>query len=127
MLLKLRKRATEAALTNIKPILATEKDPGLPENAVDLVLFVDVYHELSHAGAVMGAVRKALAPESSRRPAGRLVLVEYRGEDPTVPILPLHRMTLDQIRVEMKAHGFRWKATHEFLPHQRVIEFTVAP
>jgi predicted methyltransferase len=79
---------------------------------------VDVYHELARPQPVLAAVRRAL------RPGGRLVLVEYRGEDPTVPIKPLHRLTLRQARAELKAAGFRLKESLEFLPHQRVLVFT---
>jgi predicted methyltransferase len=124
MLEKLRRRSREQGHSNIDLVLATEKDPGLPEKSVDLVLLVDVYHELSHPREVMEKVRKSLTQKIDERPAGRLVLVEYRGEDPSVPILALHRITLDQIRAELEALGFEWKTTHEFLPYQRVLEFT---
>jgi len=107
----------------VEPVLATETDPKLPEGGVDLVLMVDVYHELSQPGPTAAAVLRSLRPRSERAPAGRFVLVEYRGEDPAVPIKPLHRTTELQIRAELEPLGFRWKETHEFLPHQHVIVF----
>jgi predicted methyltransferase len=127
MLGLLRQRARAAGLDNIEPVLATDKNPGLPPKSVDLVLLVDVYHEISQPQAVMQAVRESLYPGSDARPPGRLVLVEYRGEDPSVPIRALHRMTHDQVRGELKALGFRWETTHEFLQHQRVVVFTPTP
>jgi ubiquinone/menaquinone biosynthesis C-methylase UbiE len=115
MLRGLKERAAKEGVENVVPILATEKDPRLSEDTADLVLMVDVYHELAHPREVMAAVRKAL------RSKGRVVLVEYRGEDPTVPIKPLHRTTLPQMRAELEALGFRWLEVKESLPHQRVI------
>ena len=115
MLALLEKRGRAARLDNIETVLAKDDDPGLPAGKVDLVLMVDVYHELSAPRAVMSKLRAALAPN------GRIALVEYRGEDPRVPIKPLHRMTLAQVRVEMESLSLRIAAVHEFLPHQRII------
>jgi len=123
MLALLRERMAKAEVTNVEPILGTEEDPRLPDGAVDLALLVDVYHELSRPAEVMARVMKGLAPAREGRKAGRLVLVEYRGEDPAVPIKPLHRMTEDQVRAELEPLAFRWLETKEFLPHQHLLIF----
>jgi ubiquinone/menaquinone biosynthesis C-methylase UbiE len=117
MLARLQANAEASHVTNVEPILATEDDARLPADAVDLALMVDVYHELSHPAATLGQVRRAL------RASGRLVLVEYRGEDPTVPIKPEHRMTLAQVRAEIEPSGFRFVTSLEFLSRQHVIIF----
>lgn len=117
MLDLLVQRASEAGLKNVEPVLAKENDPRLPENSVDLVLMVDTYHELARPAEVLGYVLRAL------RKGGRVVLVEYRGEDPTVMIKPLHRMTERQARAELEAMGFRWVITKDFLPHQHILIF----
>jgi SAM-dependent methyltransferase len=123
MLEALKERIAREGSRNVEPVLATESDPRLPEGAVDLVLMVDVYHELSQPAPTAAAVLRGLRPRSERTPAGRFVLVEYRGEDPAVPIKPLHRTTELQMRAELEPLGFRWKETHGFLPHQHVIVF----
>ncbi len=123
MVQAVKARAKEEGAGNVEAILSTEKDPGLPAASVDLVLMVDVYHELADPVPVMGAVRRALAKAGGGAPPGRLVLVEYRGEDPRVPIKPLHRTTREQVLAELVALGFRWLETQEFLRHQRVIVF----
>jgi ubiquinone/menaquinone biosynthesis C-methylase UbiE len=123
MLALLRERMAKAEVTNVEPILGTEEDPRLPEGAVDLALLVDVYHELSRPAEIMARVMKGLAPAREGRRPGRLVLVEYRGEDPAVPIKPLHRMTEDQVRAELEPLAFRWLETKEFLPHQHILIF----
>ena len=117
MLELLEARAKRDGVKNIEPVLATPTDPKLPDNAVDLVLLVDVYHELSLPGKVMAAVRRSLKKD------GRIVLVEYRGEDPRVPIKPLHRMLERQAIAELKALGFRWIETKRFLRRQHVLVF----
>jgi ubiquinone/menaquinone biosynthesis C-methylase UbiE len=117
MLALLKKNIEAAQLTNVVPILATEEDARLPEDAVDLVLMVDVYHELSRPFHVLRQVRKAL------RAKGRLVLVEYRGEDPEVPIKEEHKMTLAAVRAEVETCGFSFVESLEFLPWQHVIVF----
>jgi SAM-dependent methyltransferase len=117
MLDLLKIRMEKEALKNIDLVLSTENDPRLAPASVDLVLMVDVYHELSDPRAVLATVRKAL------RPKGRIALVEYRGEDPGVQIKPAHRTTEAQVRGELRALGFRWLRTHEFLRNQRILEF----
>ena len=106
-----------AGVTNIKPLLATQKDTRLPEGKVDLILMVDVYHECTDPETFLQDMKKAL------RPGGRLVLVEFRGEDPAVPIKPEHKMTLKQVRREVEPHGLTFKNSLEFLPWQHVIIF----
>jgi len=123
MIRLLKKKMDREGLKNIRPILATPGDPRLPAGSVDLILLVDVYHELSQPQVVLAAIRKALAPGGKRGKPGRLVLVEYRGEDPRVPIKPLHRMTQAQVRAELKPLGFRWIETKSFLPYQHILIF----
>ena len=117
MLRMLRTNAREAGVTNIKPIRSTQTDTKLPKGAVDLILMVDVYHECSTPELTLVGLFKAL------KPRGRLVLVEFRGEDPDVPIKPEHKMTLDQVRREVEPQGFVFKESLEFLPWQHVIIF----
>jgi SAM-dependent methyltransferase len=107
-----------AGVTNIDPILSTPTDATLPENTLDLALLVDVYHELAYPEETIKQIRQALKSD------GRLVLVEYRGEDPNVPIKPEHKTTLAQVRAEIEPLGFRMKDVYEFLLYQRVIVFT---
>ena len=120
MLKMLGRRAAERALDNVVLIEGRVDDPGLPAGAVDLVFMVDAYHEFSHPREMMAGVVQSLSP------GGRVVLVEYRGEDPRVPIKPLHKMTQAQVIREMNAVGLRWEATQAFLPQQHVLVFTAA-
>ena len=117
MLALLSENMRAAGIRNIEPILCTPTDAKLPEGQLDLALMVDVYHELASPEETMTQVRRALKPD------GRLVLVEYRGEDPNVPIKPEHKMTLAQVRSELESMGFRLQEVFEFLVYQRVIVF----
>jgi len=117
MLRMLRDNTRTAGITNIKPLRATQFDTKLPNETVDLVLMVDVYHECTDPEGVLQGLFKAL------KTAGRLVLVEFRGEDEWVPIKPEHKMTLDQVRREVEPQGFVFKDSLEFLPWQHVIIF----
>ena len=117
MLEILKNNARDAGITNIKRILATQSDTKLPAEKVDLILMVDVYHECSYPETTLKGLLKALKPH------GRLVLVEFRGEDPEVPIKPEHKMTLKQVRREVEPRGFIFKDSLEFLPWQHVIIF----
>lgn len=110
-------RKTRGAAANVDTILGTEQDPRLPEESVDLILIVDAYHEFSHPYEMGSAMATAL------KPGGRLVLIEYRGEDRSVPIKPLHKMTEEQTRREMAAVGLRWVRTEDFLPQQHFLVF----
>ena len=106
------------AITNVKPVLGTITDPRLPESSVDLVVMVDVYHEFSHPYEMLGAIVKAL------KPGGRVVFVEFKGENPRVPILPLHKMTEAQVKKEAAVFpNLEWATTHRQLPWQHVIVF----
>ena len=117
MLRMMEARAAEANLENIEAILGTPSDPRLPENAVDLVLMVDVYHEFSHPEQMLEAIRRSLKPD------GLAVLVEFRAEDPEVPIKPLHKMSKQQILKEMNANGFELKREFDGLPWQHLMFF----
>jgi precorrin-6B methylase 2 len=117
MLHRVRERMQAAGLDNIETVLASETDPGLPRGKIDLALIVDAYHEFSHPREVMAGVVEAL------KRGGRVVLVEYRGEDPRVPIKRLHKMTQLQARKEMEAVGLVWEQTGDFLPQQHCMIF----
>jgi SAM-dependent methyltransferase len=117
MLQMLREHAATAGVANIKPLRATQADTRLPDGAIDLILMVDVYHECSDPATLVPKLRQALKPH------GRLVLVEFRGEDPDVPIKPEHKMTTAQVRREIVPHGFIFQEPLEFLPWQHVFIF----
>jgi ubiquinone/menaquinone biosynthesis C-methylase UbiE len=102
---------------NVETLLGTIEDTKLPEGEVDAVLMVDAYHEFSHPYEMMTSIAKGL------RPGGRVILLEYRGEDPSVPIKPLHKMTEKQAIAEMKAVGLVHKKTKDFLPRQHFMIF----
>ena len=121
MLDLLRRGAKDKGVTNVEPVLGTTTDPKLPEASVDVVLLVDAYHEFDHPREMMGAIRKALKPD------GRVVLLEFRGEDPDVPIKPLHKMTEAQAKKELAAAGLEHVKTHGDLPWQHVMVFRKAP
>jgi len=107
-------------LNNVREVLGTEDDPKLPVGRCDLILLVDVYHELAHPQEMLARFKAAL------KPSGRLVLVEYRGEDPSVPIQPLHKMTVAQVRRELEPAGYRLQQDLEFLPWQHILVFEIA-
>jgi ubiquinone/menaquinone biosynthesis C-methylase UbiE len=117
MLHLLHLRAQEANIDNIQTVLGTLVDPFLPEGELDLVLMVDVYHEFSHPEQMLQAIRKSL------KPTGRIALVEFRAEDPRVPILPLHKMSKRQILREFRANGFRLVEEYDELPWQHLMFF----
>jgi ubiquinone/menaquinone biosynthesis C-methylase UbiE len=117
MLAMLRERMGVRAIENVVPILATAADPNLPVGHFNLVLMVDVYHELSHPAKVLADVRESLLPE------GQLVLVEFREEDLTVPIKPLHKMSQAQVMREILANGFKLVGQFDGLPWQHVMFF----
>jgi ubiquinone/menaquinone biosynthesis C-methylase UbiE len=120
MIRLLQKNIAERKLTNVRPVLGTFTDPKLPPNSIDLMLLVDVYHEFSDPVKMVDAMRAALKPN------GRLVLLEYRAEDPDVPIRPEHKMTLKQVRAEIEPQGFRFDENIEVLPWQHIIVFRAA-
>jgi ubiquinone/menaquinone biosynthesis C-methylase UbiE len=118
MLRLLRKNITDRKLQNVEIILGSPTDPRLPERALDLVLMVDVYHEFSDPVTMMKRIQSALKPD------GRVILVEFRKEDPNVPIQPLHKMSVQDVRAELEPLGFKFQRTIEFLPWQHIISFT---
>lgn len=117
MLHLLHLRAEEEQIDNIETILGTVVNPFLPEGELDLVLMVDVYHEFSHPEQMLQAIRKSL------KPTGRIALLEFRAEDPRVPILPLHKMSKRQILREYRANGFRLVEEYDELPWQHLMFF----
>jgi SAM-dependent methyltransferase len=117
MIALLKELGTRQGLTNIVPVLGEVIDPQLPTASVDLVVLVDVYHEFSYPWEMMQGICRAL------KPGGRVVFVEYRGEDPNVPIKPLHKMTQAQVKKEMSVLPLDWVQTIEVLPRQHIIVF----
>jgi ubiquinone/menaquinone biosynthesis C-methylase UbiE len=114
----IRGRIERERIPNITLVLGTPTDPRLPRAVVDLAIMVDVYHEFSAPQIMLRRIRESL------KPGGRLVLLEYRGEDPKVPILPAHKMTVAQARTEVEAEGFALTMVKEDLPWQHVLVFT---
>ena len=110
----------ERGIENVEAVLATPQDPRLPQAVADLVLLVDVYHELAYPALTLAHIRRSL------KPTGRLVVVEYRKGQPGVPIHPLHKMSVAEVRSEIEPAGFRFAEVLEFLPSQHVIIFTPA-
>lgn len=117
MLKFLKERAGKEGVTNVEPILGTLIDPKLPQEKVDMILCVDVYHEFSHPEHMLKAMRKALAPK------GQVVLVEFRAEDKNVPIKPEHKMTKKQILKELPPLGFKLAKEFDKLPWQHMMFF----
>jgi ubiquinone/menaquinone biosynthesis C-methylase UbiE len=111
----MKESVAKAGLTNIHPLLGTTEDPNLPPGSVDKVLLVDAYHEFDMPKEMMQGIIKGLKPD------GQVVFVEYRGEDPAVPILPHHKMTVAQLSAEMGAVGLHLVRRYEDLPWQHVL------
>ena len=112
--------ATKAkeGVTNIQGVKGEIDDPNLPMNSIDAAIMVDAYHEFSHPFEMINGIYDAL------RPGGRIFLLEYRGEDASVPIRPLHKMTQEQVIKEMGVFGLEWTETLDFLPWQHMMVFT---
>jgi len=117
MLDLLRARLSRDGITNVELVQGSVDDPRLPSNSIDAALLVDAYHEFAYPREMMQGIVAAL------RPGGRVFLIEYRGEDPRVPIKPLHKMTEAQARREMSAVGLRHVATLDVLPTQHILIF----
>lgn len=117
MLNLIEARKSETGIYNVTAVLGTVEDPNLPAAAVNLIFIVDAYHEFSHPREMGEAMVRSLVP------GGKLVLIEYRSEDPRVPIKPLHKMTERQVRKEMAALGLNWLRTDDYLPQQHVLIF----
>jgi ubiquinone/menaquinone biosynthesis C-methylase UbiE len=121
MLRLLRQNAAKAKLSNIETVLGSETDPKLPSGQLDLIILVDVYHEFSQPQKMLRRMREALKPN------GRLVLLEYRKEDPTIPIRPEHKMSVQEVKTEVEAEGFQLADVIETLPRQHIIILTKTP
>lgn len=117
MLDRLRINAEAANVKNIETILGSESNPHLPPGTLDLAIMVDVYHELSRPQRILEHVRAALKPN------GQLVLLEYRKEDPSVPIRAEHKMSVSDVKAEVEPEGYQFVKTVETLPWQHIIVF----
>jgi ubiquinone/menaquinone biosynthesis C-methylase UbiE len=118
MLSMLRQRLDREKLANVELVLGTYDDPKLPANALDLILMVDVYHEFSQPQQMLRRMRESL------KPGGRLVLLEYRKEDPSIPIRPDHKMSVAEAKMEVEAEAFTLASVDERLPRQHILVFT---
>jgi ubiquinone/menaquinone biosynthesis C-methylase UbiE len=103
---------------NVIPVLSTPDDPRLPADSIDMILLVDVYHEFGQPQTMLQRMKTAL------KTGGRLVLLEYRGEDPDVPIRPEHKMTKAQVKQELEHEGFKQQRVYDDLPWQHLFIFT---
>ena len=117
MLRMLARQLARRGAVNVEPVLGSATDPRLPEGTLDLALMVDVYHEFEYPYEMLAAIVRAL------KPGGRLVFVEFRGGDASVPIKPLHTMTEAQVRKEAAPHALEWVKTVGGLPWQHAIVF----
>lgn len=117
MLRLIEQRIQRRKLANVIPVLASETDPHLPRESLDLALLVDVYHELAHPQQMLRRLREAL------KPGGRLVLIEFRKEDPGVPIREEHKMSVAEARAEVEPEGFTFERVLNDLPWQHILIF----
>lgn len=116
----LQRRLEREKLSNVELVLGTADDPRLPDNSLDLALMVDVYHELSAPQAFVRKLRAAL------KPTGRLVLLEFRKEDPNIPIRPEHKMSIAEVKAELEPEGFKLATVLNDLPWQHILVLTKA-
>ena len=117
MLDRLRTNAVAQGITNIETVLGTDSDPKLPTGKLDLVVLIDVYHEFSRPQRMLEHIRDSLKPN------GRLVLLEFRKEDPSVPIRPEHKMSVAEVKAEVLPEGYQFEKVVETLPWQHIIFF----
>ena len=117
MLARIARRKTLEKVVNVETVLGKQDDPKLPNNEIDLAFIVDAYHEFSVPREMGERLKESL------KPGGQLVLVEYRAEDPRVPIKRLHKMSEVQVKQEMAAIGLDWVRTESYLPQQHVLIF----
>jgi ubiquinone/menaquinone biosynthesis C-methylase UbiE len=117
MIRLIEERVHRQNLRNVTPVLGSVTDPKLPESSLDLALLVDVYHEFAEPRAMLRRIRSAL------RPDGRLVLLEFRKEDPAVPIRAEHKMSVEEAKIEIEPEGYRLDAAIEDLPWQHILIF----
>ena len=118
MITFLKQRLSRERVSNVTPVLGLVDDCKLPPAAIDLMLLVDVYHEFSEPQKMLRTMRESL------KPGGRLVLLEYRKEDPTIPIRVEHKMTVGEAKMEVEAEGFTLSKVDERLPRQHILIFT---
>ena len=118
MLQLIERQKTDTGVANIEGVLGQIDNPNLAPNSIDAAIMVDAYHEFSHPFEMINGIYNAL------RPGGRIFLLEYRGEDDSVPIRPLHKMTEEQVVKEMSVFGLEWTETLDFLPWQHMMVFT---
>ena len=116
-ILYLQNRSKELGFSNVIPVKGGETTPNLPENSIDLAIMVDVYHELEYPQEMLEAIKKSLKAD------GKLLLIEYRGEDPEVAIKPLHKMTVRQVKKELEANGFKLIQNGQFMSIQHFLVF----
>jgi len=118
MLTILRQRLDKEKVANVELVLGTMDDPKLPANTLDLILMVDVYHEFAQPQPMLRKMRDSL------KTGARLVLLEYRKEDPSIPIRPDHKMSVAEAKMEVEAEGFTLAKVDERLPRQHILVFT---
>jgi ubiquinone/menaquinone biosynthesis C-methylase UbiE len=117
MLDRLTQRLMDRRFTNVRLVLGKPDDPKLADTSLDLALLVDVYHEFSDPQSMVRGIHRAL------RPDGRLVLLEYRKEDPWIPIRPEHKMSVAEVRTEIEPEGYQFIRVDDGLPWQHVLIF----
>ena len=113
----LKKNQQEKGIKNVEVVKGTEQNPNLTVNSIDLAIMVDVYHELAYPQEMLSALAKALKPD------GKILLLEYREEDPDIAIKALHKMSVKQVNKEMEANGFKLYKREEFLPIQHFLVY----
>jgi ubiquinone/menaquinone biosynthesis C-methylase UbiE len=113
----LKQNRLEKGIKNVEIVKGTEQNPNLPANTIDLAIMVDVYHELAYPQEMLSALAKALKPD------GKILLLEYRAEDPEIAIKELHKMSVKQVSKEMEANGFKLYQREEFLPIQHFLVY----
>jgi SAM-dependent methyltransferase len=118
MLKLIEQQKAEDGVINVEEVLGEIDNPNLPANSIDAAIMVDAYHEFSHPFEMINGIYNAL------KPGGRIFLLEYRGEDASVPIRPLHKMTEEQVVKEMNVFGLEFTETLDFLPWQHMMVFT---
>jgi ubiquinone/menaquinone biosynthesis C-methylase UbiE len=115
MIALLERRIAAEGLANVTTVLGGVDDPKLPPKSIDLAIMVDVYHELQEPQIFLQRLKDTF------KPGGRLVLVEFRKEDPKVPILEVHKMSVAEVKAEMEAEGFVIDKVIDILPWQHII------
>ena len=118
MITLLRQRLAKDKIANVELVLGAVDDPKLPKASIDLILMVDVYHEFQQPQAMLRHMYEAL------KPGGRLVLLEYRKEDPSIPIRIEHKMSVADAKLEVEAEGYELSTVNEVLPRQHILIFT---